>query len=186
MNRATVSSPDKAAVTATLVRPTTATRRLRGRLGRLRLVWRRVAIAAGAGLLAAGLATAWLTAPATSDGGRRTAAAADDPVIGAALDGLTPAPTSAGQEALADDQRILALDRSAIALPVSPGSVVEVIGLRPTVDDVRAEVITARAEVVGVTDQAILVLVDAGPAYTAAEIAAVGRVTILGRDQPPG
>lgn len=186
MNPATVSGPDKAAFAPTLARPTTATRRLRGRFGRLRLVWRRAAVATVAGLLAAGLASAWLTAPPTSDPEQRSTAPADVPVVIAPLDGLTPGPRSAGQVALGNDQRILALDRSAIALPVSPGSIVEVIGLRPAIDDVRAEVITTRAEVVGVTDQAILVLVDAGAAYTAAEIAAVGRVTILGRDQPTG
>lgn len=184
MSRATVPSPDETTFTPTLVRPTSASHRLRGRFDRLRLVWRRVAIAAGAGLTAAGLTMAWLTAgPPNGDRDRQTQGASDDAATGDLPADRAPAQD---QAPLADTERILALDRSTIALPVSVGSVVEVIGLRPTVADVRAEVIAARAGVVGVTDQAILVAVDADAAHRAAEIAAVGQVTILGRDGTAG
>lgn len=183
MDRRTVPLADRPAITPALTRPTSTANRLRGRLDRLRRVWRRVAVSGAAGLLAAGATTAWLTAgplgPA-EDGG--LPAATGNPSTVDAVD-VAP-PTPAGRPALADDQRILALDRSGIALPVTPGSVVEVVGLRPTITDVRAEVLAARAEVVGVTDQAILVAVDADAAHAAAEIAAVGRVTILGREWP--
>lgn len=183
MNRATVPPPHQSTVVPPLTRPTSTANRLRGRLGRLRLAWRRVAIATGAGLLAAGLTTAWLeAAPRTSEPNAPPRAAADDAptAAGAGNVGSGPPPV------LADDQRILALDRSAIALPVTVGDVVDLIGLRPSVADVQAEVVAERVEVVGLTEQAILVAVDADAAYEAAEIAAVGRVTILGRGQPSG
>ncbi len=181
MNRATVPPPHQPTVVSALTRPTSTANRLRGRLGRLRLAWRRVAIATGAGLLAAGLTTAWLEAAShTSERRAPPRAAADDSLTAADTVGSGPPPV------LADDQRVLALDRSTIALPVTVGNVVEVIGLRPSVADVQVEVVAARAEVVGVTEQAILLAVDAEAAYEAAEIAAVGRVTILGREQPTG
>lgn len=182
MNRATVPAPHQSTVVPPLTRPTSTANRLRGRLGRLRLAWRRVAIATGAGLLAAGLTTTWLeAAPRTSQRSAPPRAATDSPTAaGADTVGSGPPPV------LADDQRILALDRSTIALPVTVGDVVELIGLRPSVADVQADVVAARVEVVGLTEQAILLAVDADAAYEAAEIAAVGRVTILGRQQPSG
>lgn len=187
MNRATVPSPDEAFVAPTLTRPTSAARRLRGRFDRLRLAWRRVAIATGTGLLAAGVTVAWLsvrsTPPLPTD---RSIAPADDALVELESDTGQPPRAPSGRAELEENLRILALDRATIALPVSVGSVVEVLGLRPTVADVQAVVITARADVVGVTDEAILVAVDADAAYTAAEIAAIGRVTILGRDTPGG
>lgn len=187
MRRAPETQPDRSTVAPTLPRPTSTANRLRGRLGRLRLAWRRLAFAVGAGLLAAGLTTAWLGAGPSSTEPRspvRTEVDGSAAVAGAGDSGPPPTPTDRPE--LADDQRILALDRSAIALPVTVGTVVEVIGLRPAVADVRTEVIEARAHVVGVTDQAVLVEVDADAAYRAAEIAAVGRVTILGRTRPLG
>ncbi|MDH3301389.1 MAG: hypothetical protein OES24_12865 [Acidimicrobiia bacterium] len=192
MNQATVPSPDEAFVAPTLTRPTltrpmSAARRLRGRLDRLRLAWRRVAIATGTGLLAAGVTVAWLSARSTPPfPAHRSTEPADDPLFEPESATGQPPKASSGRAELDENLRILALDRSTIALPVSVGSVVEVLGLRPTVADVQAEVITARADVVGMTDEAILVAVDADAAYTAAEIAAVGRVTILGRDVPAG
>lgn len=187
MDRITVVSGDRAFAAPTLTRPSSRARRLRGRVDRLRTAWRRGAVAAGAGLLAAGATVAVLSQPpAAPPQAHRSESATDEGASGPAPDVDPPLPTSPGRAALDEDLRILALDRSTIALPVSVGSVVEVIGLRPTVTDVHAEVIAGRAEVVGVTDQAILVAVDAEAAHTAAEIAAVGRVTILGRDASAG
>lgn len=186
MDRTTVPRSDQPTIAPALVRPTSTAYRLRGRLGRLRLVWRRLAFAAGAGLLAAGLTMAWWAAPSSSErrDPQRTAVDESPFVAGAGEPGSPETPTD--RPALGDDQRIVALDRSTIALPVTVGTVVEVIGLRPVGPDVRAEVIAARADVVGVTDEAVLVAVDADAAHQAAEVAAVGRVTILGRERPAG
>lgn len=143
-------------------------------------------IATGSGLLAAGLTVAALSS-------LRSAADSAGPSIGRSDDSITTATTDADRwkpipptpvdgVGLDPDKRIIALERSTIALPVAVGAVVEIVGFRPTVTDVRAEVIAPRAEVIGLTDEAVLVAVDAEAAYSVGEIAAVGQVTLLGRE----
>ena len=176
--------------TRTLTRPSSRSHRLRGRADRLRATWLRAVGAVGVGLVAAALTVAGLSAHRSDPDDQGPAVAGADELdhrpeaesdasatVGAVADGVGP---------LAHDQRILALERSAIVLPVSVGSTVEVVGFLSSVTDVEAEVIATRAEVVGVTDQAVLVALGAEAAYRAGEIAAVGRVTILGREHPPG
>ena len=162
----------------TVIRPKSARRRVRGRLQRLWIARRRAATAAGLGLLAAGSTILALSALRPLS----------EPVIPEASppesDTSVGATASTREPVLDDNQRILALDRSAVVLPVEVGSSVELVGLRQTVIDVETEVIAERAEVAAVTDQAVLLIVGAEAARTATEVAAMGQLAVLGRDHP--
>ncbi len=181
MLRATGSPPDTPS--RTLVRPTSTTARLRGRLARLRLGWRRLAVAAGAGLSAAILTVVWLSSAPAEPDEVSTSNTGDTPPEEPAT--AEPDPSAQHENRIGADQRIVALERSTVEVPVTIGSVVEVIGLRPTVTDVQAEVIAPRAQVVGLTDDAVMVVLDVEAAHLAVELASEGRVAILGRERPP-
>lgn len=164
-----------------LTRPTTTRRRWSGRIARLRIRWRRLTAS-----VAVGLAAAALTILALSS-------LTDDSIV-EQLEPVTEVSTTdadatgpagkqddeVGGRTLEADQRIVALDRSAVALPVSLGAEVEVVGLRPTVTDMETEVISPRAEVIGVTDDVILLVMHVDAAHRAGEIDAIGSLTLFG------
>ncbi len=188
--QAPASSCVEPPVVHALTRPTSTARRWRGRIERVVAARRRVAVATGSGLLAAALTVVALSSlrSAADPAGSPTGRSADAvPMAATGADRSNPVPPPPVDAAGLDpDQRIIALERSSIALPVGVGAFVEVVGFRPTVTGVQAEVIASRVEVVGLTDEAVLVAVDAEAAYTIGEIAAIGRVTVLGRGLPAG
>ncbi len=158
-----------------LPRPVSSRHRVRGRLQRLRLGWRRPALALAAGLSAAAVTVSALSA--TGSGPKTEAADPAPPVVDSARS--VDEPTR-----LDTDQRVVAIDRSMVALPVAVADVVELVALRPTATDYEAEVITAEAEVVGVTEDAVLLAMDSNAAYRTGETSAVGSIMVLGQALP--
>jgi predicted RNA-binding protein len=154
---------------------------------------RRLLQSLAAGLVAAGVTFAGSVALASPDGLLRRRPAADevggrgDPSSARDVVGESNnlEPTTSSLMALGDldseDARILAVDPDRVRLPLAVGDTVELIGLVPTIDMVRTEVVAANATVVGVDERAILLLIPAGEAHRASEIAAVGGLEVLGR-----